>query len=392
MVFDWLWNFIVSYKEIIIFYLIIIILIRIFRKRLTFQSKFIVLLKTKLGLAFMEKIANKHRNMVKLLGYIGIGIGFTGMVIICFLLLKGLYSLIFVPEAPAVLTPVIPGVKIPGSPVFVPFWYGIIALFIVVVVHEFSHGVVARAHNLKIKSSGLVMFGPLFGAFVEPEEKQLTKAQDTKQYSVLAAGPFSNVLLAVVVGLIIVFIVAPIQGTMEYNAGVSFVDLDPGYGAEAAGLQPDVAYTFFDGKDVSSVEELSLMLQCKSPGEEIRIGNEKGTYTVMLNESPANPGKAYLGVLGATSAMKLKEENLSFLHTLLLVFRRLLEWVVVLSLGIGLANLLPLGPVDGGRMLLVSLTAAYGNKKGKFIWGKTSILCLIIIIILVLVPIIKGIF
>jgi len=62
------------------------------------------------------------------------------MFLICGLLIKGLYELIFVPTAPPTLSLVIPGVQIPGSPIFVPFWYGIIALFTVILVHEFGHG------------------------------------------------------------------------------------------------------------------------------------------------------------------------------------------------------------------------------------------------------------
>ena len=56
-----------------------------------------------------------------------------------------------------------------------------------VINHEFGHGVVARAHGLKIQSSGIFLLGPLFGAFVEPNEKQLKKQNDIVQYSIYSA-------------------------------------------------------------------------------------------------------------------------------------------------------------------------------------------------------------
>ena len=61
--------------------------------------------------------------------------------------------MIFVPSAPPTMSLVIPGIQIPGSPVFIPFWYGILALFCVVVIHEFGHGIVARANGIKIQQT-----------------------------------------------------------------------------------------------------------------------------------------------------------------------------------------------------------------------------------------------
>ena len=39
----------------------------------------------------------------------------------------------------------------------------------------------------------------------------------------------------------------------------------------------------------------------------------------------------------------------------LIWFYGFLYWLYLLNLGIGLFNLVPLGPIDGGRMLLVAL-------------------------------------
>ena len=45
------------------------------------------------------------------------------------------------------------------------------ALAIVAIPHEFAHGIFARLNNLRVKSSGFALFGPILAAFVEPDEK-----------------------------------------------------------------------------------------------------------------------------------------------------------------------------------------------------------------------------
>ena len=105
------------------FYAALVLLIIIFRKKFEFQAKFIALLKTKLGLSWMDKIAKKYPKLVRALGYVGIWVGYIGMGVITYFIFYGLYILVTKPAAPATFAPVIPGVKIPGSPVFVPFWH-----------------------------------------------------------------------------------------------------------------------------------------------------------------------------------------------------------------------------------------------------------------------------
>ena len=190
-------NFILKYKYIILFYLTIIVLAYINRKKIEVQAKIIFLYRMKWGLKWMDKYSSKYREWVILLGYIGVGAGFVGLVFISYMLIKNLYQLFLVPDTISGVSLVLPGVEVPGLGIL-PFWHWIIAIFIIAIVHEFAHGIVARAHNIKVKNTGIVLFGPIIGAFVEPDEQNLSKQSDIKQYSVLAAGAFSNVLLAIV--------------------------------------------------------------------------------------------------------------------------------------------------------------------------------------------------
>ena len=57
-------------------------------------------------------------------------------------------------------------------------------------------------------------------------------------------------------------------------------------------------------------------------------------------------------------------------------------WLWVVSWGVGLFNLLPLGPVDGGRMLLTGLTAVmHDKKKAKKYWSIVSLVSVLLILI-----------
>jgi len=76
------------------------------------------------------------------------------MVLISFELVRQLITALIQPSGAAAVALVLPfdsGLK---GTIAVPFFYWIISIFIIAVVHEFSHGIVARAHNIKIKSSG----------------------------------------------------------------------------------------------------------------------------------------------------------------------------------------------------------------------------------------------
>jgi hypothetical protein len=384
-------TFLSSWKFVLLFYIIVAILIYIYRKKFQVESGFVLLYRTDFGIKFIDRFAEKHREFLKIVGYTAIGIGFIGMIAICALLIKGLYELIFVPSAAPTLSLVIPGVQIPGSPIFVPFWYGIIALFIVVVFHEFGHGIIARSHGLKIKNTGFGFVGPLPVAFVEPDEKQIVKKDSIVQQSIFAAGPFFNVILFAVVLAITLLVLNPIISGMVTPDGVAFGTIQSGYPAEKYGLEKNVIYNSINGINMTDSKPLTDTLSCAKPGDSITLANENKSVTLITAADPKNPNKAYIGVIGVKTDYIIKSQEWWYkgIYYILFMFTTLLEWVATLSLGIGLANLLPLGPVDGGRMLHKASIDINGKDKGIKIWATISIITVITMIILIFVPIIK---
>lgn len=271
-----------------------------------------------------------------------------------------------------------PGVQIPGSQVSLPLAYGILSLFLVVIIHEFSHGVMARAYQIPVKSSGIVLFGPLLGAFVEPDETLLRKQPAKIQLSVFSAGPFSNVLSALLVYLIVFpFVLPPMIGFFFETGKVEIVTVRENGPAAQAGVTPTSIIAAFEGRNVSSLQEVTALLQNVTPGQSYQLVTDKGTFSVVPETAKDHP------VIGVTlqEQVLLKSQSFGNVPWLLIYFARFMMWFVVISIGIGIANLLPLGPVDGGRMLQVA-----AGKQGLWLWSWVGTLLFLAIIFILLFP------
>jgi len=85
----------------------------------------------------------------------------------------------------------------------IPWIPGIIALVLGITLHELAHGIVARSFNLKIKSTGLILFlGIPLGAFVEIGEEFKNVSRKVRG-AVASAGPVVNILIYLLVLLVI---------------------------------------------------------------------------------------------------------------------------------------------------------------------------------------------
>ncbi len=380
---------VVANKVPLIFYLTVILIVVLNRKKLEWQG-IAGMYKTKVGVSLMQKLADKHGPLFRWLGYVGMGVGFTGMFAIVWMLVWGFWQLLTDPSAPAVVAPVIPGFNIPGVGIEVPLVIGWLALFVVIVVHEFSHGVVSKAHKIPIESSGLLVFGPILGAFVEPNEKKLKKASDVVQYSIFAAGPFSNILAAGVT-LIVGFFVSLAIGLVAAPGGVILDTVTVESPAAMAGLEADMVLVEAKGIPINTQEDLIAALSTVREGEQINLQTDKGEYLVTAR--PDADERTDKGILGISFRQDLEaNEGYGWLFTLLLLVQEFITWLFILNLGIGLANLLPLGPVDGGQMLRTFFVSLWGKEKGEKHWMQVSKIVLILLIVLLFVPIIKAFF
>ncbi len=63
----------------------------------------------------------------------------------------------------------------------------------------------------------------------------------------------------------------------------------------------------------------------------------------------------------------------------ILWFKDLIYWLALLNLGVGLFNLVPIGPIDGGRMFQIALEKFMKQKKAVKIWKAVSYGLLVIV-------------
>jgi membrane-associated protease RseP (regulator of RpoE activity) len=340
-------HFLILFSALITFFL--------YRKRKNLKREGIAYLyRTRVGIKVINYIGDNYRKTLKVLGYFSIVVGYLLMVSMIYLLVKSI-GLFLQPEFVkavkippiAPLIPYLPEIfKVDFLPPFY-FTYWIIALGIVAVVHEFSHGIFAKLNNIKIKSTGFLFLGPFFGAFVEPDEKKMKKLKKVNQIAILSAGTFSNVLLVILFSLILWVFFA-----LSFTAGgviFSMYSFDSVNVSEISGIgsatflanglnltkinvadknyyidskqidnlnKSEFIYAYEDspalnaglsgiiieigGKKIrNSVDFRSELLKSK-PGDSIVIITLQNTtrrdYTIVLGQNPANKSMPYLGI------------------------------------------------------------------------------------------------
>ncbi|MFH2028592.1 MAG: site-2 protease family protein [Nanoarchaeota archaeon] len=355
-------------------------------QKMAFPVLYVVLIKTKIGLSFMNKLAERYKEFIKLLGLIFIGIGFVGMIQIVISFVIMIFNMIRSPlETSKGVSLVVPFTNIPGIG-YLSFWHFLIGVFVVVVIHEFAHGVVARAHDLEVKSSGVGFFAifiPLIPlAFVEPDEKKIQKEKDHVQYSVFAAGPSINIIVAFIIMLLLPYVsnpyaYAPFEEKITEPMGISFSDIQEGYPAEESGLSPNTLIDKFDGQAIKDYEDFLKHMQNTLPGQNVTLSSKTESFTITTTSHPENETTwAYLGVIGVKNEREVKSEYMD-IKAAFYWFKGLFKWLFILNFIVGLMNLLPIYITDGGRMFGLALTKIVKDKtKATRIYSMIALLFL----------------
>ncbi len=92
---------------------------------------------------------------------------------------------------------------------FIPLGYGTATLVFAVVIHEMFHGIVARKHGIKVDGVGALFFIIPVGAFVEPNEKEISEADPVVRRRIIAAGPGINIVIAIICIMLLIFVMMP---------------------------------------------------------------------------------------------------------------------------------------------------------------------------------------
>jgi len=315
---------------------------------LTYKNQNVQLILTRL-LNRTQRATKIFSNTSVVLGFIMMGLGF-------WYLASNLSNFFVKPESFAEMTVLIPGVTIQSTSNIV---YFLLAVPIVLVIHEGAHGIVATLEKIKIKTGGFAVFIALFAGFVEPDEEEFAKAKKISRLRVIGAGATSNVLFSFIIAALLIFnpsfaLIMPENIRSVFYSeplGVPIVSVTEGSGAEKAGLLKDDIITAINGVQISLPQDFAKIKL--KPGDTATVSVLRSGSSlqipVMVSASKDDPQKGMLGILRA-ALPSYQPVVPYYIHWSPEIFMFLL-WLWMLSFFIGIFNMLPLPILDGGKFI-----------------------------------------
>ena len=404
--------------SVIVFFALMAGLIYKDRKKIQFSYYVLFMRRTTRFRNFIDSVAKASPGFWKVFGTIGVIVAFGAMFF-------GFYSItqaaelalsgkIKEPTAGLVLPiPSSQPASVPGV-IGIPFWFWIITIAIILIPHEFMHGVIARMEKVRLKSVGLLLLAIFPGAFVEPDEKQLAKKGLWPRLRVFASGSFINILI----GLSVFFIAQTFLWNTAVQPGLLITNVADNSPAALAGLKEGMVIQLsgnpqysFSGYSVAVLtsrieipaiiqgenrtfyvttfrkniagttsEEMpksmgnalfeSRMLKFKA-GDIAMLNVNNKAYNITVGSDPKVPTLPYLGI--TTSLNTAAAGNFVVLYPLL-------AFVWMLSVFVGIFNILPIHPLDGGLMV-EAVAKRYAKKKSKRIVRAITLVTLLILLL-----------
>lgn len=243
------------------------------------------------------------------------------------------------------------GVTFPGYDIFVPWWHALIAIMVTLIAHESAHGILARVHNMQLKSTGLLTFGILpIGAFVEPDEAEIETRPSIEKMRLFSMGSFANFAVGAAAAAAI-FLIVSVTSSQLVGNGIEIVGFSEGYPAEKV-LSHGLIIESLNNISTLDLDSFRKVMENVTAGSEILLGTDAGYFNINTTVSPNDNVSAYIGVL-MNPKLKLKNDIIGRYESaidLISYILTSLSWIVFFNINIGLVNLLPIAPFDGGRM------------------------------------------
>lgn len=276
----------------------------------------ILMVRSKRGLKLLDKTV-KPRGFWRFYGEISLWVCMFSMIMVGLLMVIAfITALLTPPQSPPPSASEL--VAIPGLNPVIPLGWGAVAFIVALVIHEFGHGLQARAHGMRIRAFGLLQLGPLpLGAFAEPQYEELTNAPSKERMRMFAAGPATNIFAAIVCLMFLGGLAGQFVATDD---GVHVRGIVQEEGAYNAGLEPWDTIQSIDNQTVSNVDDFYDIMTAYSANDTIAITvmhqdgdvetlnatlSDKYDYYLELGWSKSNladlgveQGDAFLGVEG----------------------------------------------------------------------------------------------
>ena len=367
--------------------------------------------RTDWGKNFIERIS-QNKPFWRRVGDVWVVTVFIIMILMFSLLLWQATLAWQIPKTSAVSPKMMIG--LPGLNPVIPLWYGILALVIAMVIHEFSHGILSRVADVKVKALGLLLFFFPVGAFVEPDEEGMKSMKKWERMRLYAAGPGSNMVVAVVFSFL--FSSVMVASLEPAEDGLLLYSVSADYGGAEAGLEPWMLLTAIDEEEIENTDDWQRIMNSTYAGQTVNVSvlnrGDQEIYSVTLSDKGSYylkyypdyyeswmSGKGFMGV--AAENPKIVTDNLAnptenILLYISLPFAKLqpfpehftsiyepagavgvlpdnlfwilanaFYWIFWLNLMVGLTNALPAVPLDGGFIFADGVTGILDKfKKG----------------------------
>jgi len=308
------------------------------------------------------KVLGRTKRSVKVFADLSVIAGFIMMGFAFYFLLNNVSNYFVAQSNFSELTVLIPGVTL-TSPEAITYF--LLSIPIVLVMHEGAHGIVAALEKIKIKTGGFAIFIAMFAGFVEPDEEEFEKAKKISKLRVIGAGATSNVLFAIVLGIIMLtnpvfgMIVEsiplfgePILNTFyELSSGVLILSTMENSGAEQAGLLGNDIITSINDIPIRGPADFPIL----DPGDTatvsiLRDGQEM-EFGVEIMSSPDDPERGLIGIMRDNSIPYKPVMNFIDWSNVDFNISMFLLWLWMISFFIGIINMLPLPILDGGKFI-----------------------------------------
>ncbi|HIP24991.1 MAG TPA: PDZ domain-containing protein [Archaeoglobus profundus] len=297
---------------------------------------------------------SRPKKFWKITSTLGILVTFIGMFFMLSLIILMDIVLLTSPPKPSALTHPRNILLIPGINEFIPLVWGIIGLIVTLVVHEFSHAVICRVENVRVKSLGVLFALIPIGGFAEPNEEDIKKVSVMQRLRIYSAGIMSNFIVALIAFLMFIHllgyltphivvvksnivengsVIVSVNGVKVHNqeeldkvlklanekvvieirykngtieklelnkiAGVYVTGIWKGYPAEEAGLRKGMVIVKVNNVETPTLKSFIEVMKSTKPNQTIKVyaydGEKIRIFNVTLVRAPSN-GHGFMGV------------------------------------------------------------------------------------------------
>jgi len=327
------------------------------------------------------KLLGRTKRGIKIFADVSVIAGFIMMGFAFYFLLNNVSNYFVAQSSFSELTVLIPGVTLTSAPAIT---YFLLSIPIVLVMHEGAHGIVAALEKIKIKTGGFAVFIALFAGFVEPDEEEFDKAKKISKLRVIGAGATSNVLFAIVLGVIL--LTNPIFGMVlesiplfgdvimstfyELSKGVLILSIIENSGAEQAGLLANDMITTINDVPIHGPADFPVL----NPGEIASVSvirdGQSLDFGVEIMPAPEDPERGLIGIMRDNTIPYKPVMNFIDWSNVDINISMFLLWLWMISFFIGIINMLPLPILDGGKFIHTIIDKRISDKSVNIVmWG-----------------------